>query len=459
MSRKKPLPATPVEAEIESLTHDGRGLTHVDGKAVFVHGALPGERVRFRYTRLQKRHDEGTVTEVLRASPQRVTPRCPHFGVCGGCSLQHMEAAAQIDMKQDILKDVLSRIGKVAPEIWLPPLAAGHWGYRRKARLGAKWVQKKGRVLLGFRERSASFIADLSRCETLHPAVGERLSALSDLIQRLSIRDQIPQVEVAMGDGPCVLIFRVLTPPCAADLGLLQDFAAAEGLHLYLQEGGPETIRPLPGQGVELGFDLPAYAVRLGFEPTDFTQVNLELNRLMVDQALALLDPQPEDRVLDLFCGLGNFTLPLARRAGQVLGLEGDAGLVERGRANAQRNRLANAEFRLADLYREPQPELCPTPWGSTTFDKALLDPPRSGAWQVLDLLPVAGVRRLVYVSCYPATLARDADHLVNTLGYRLVAAGAMDMFPQTAHVEAMALFELSPRRPGSGSIRSPQGQ
>ena len=447
MSRKKPLPETQVEAEIESLTHDGRGLAHVGGKAVFVHGALPRERVRFRYTRLQKRFDEGTVTEVLTASPQRVTPRCPHFGVCGGCSLQHMEASAQIGMKQEILQDVLARIGKVTPETWLPPLAAGHWGYRRKARLGAKWVQKKGRVLLGFRERSASFIADLSRCETLHPVVGERLSALSGLIQGLSIRDQIPQVEVAMGDGACVLIFRVLTPPSAADLGLLEAFAAVEGLHLYLQEGGPETIRPLPGQGVDLGFDLPAYDVHLAFEPTDFTQVNLELNRLMVDQALDLLDPQPEDQVLDLFCGLGNFTLPLARRAGQVVGVEGVAGLVERARANALRNRLSNAEFLLADLYQGREAGPGPAPWGSGSFDKALLDPPRSGAWQVLDLLPAAGVRRLVYVSCYPTTLARDAEHLVHTLGYRLLAAGAMDMFPQTAHVEAMALFELPERR------------
>jgi 23S rRNA (uracil1939-C5)-methyltransferase len=442
VSKKKPLPATPVEAEIESLTHDGRGLTHVAGKAVFVHGALPGERVRFRYTRLQKRYDEGAVTEVLVPSPQRVAPRCPHFGVCGGCSLQHMAAAAQIGMKQEILKEVLARIGKVTPETWLPPLSAGHWGYRRKARLGAKWVQKKGRVLVGFRERSAAFIADLTRCETLHPAVGERLAALSDLIQYLSIRDRIPQVEVAMGDGPCVLVFRVLSPPSQADLGLFQAFAEAQGLHLYLQAGGPETIQPLPGQGVELGFDLPAHGVHLGFEPADFTQVNLEINRLMVDQALDLLDPQQEDRVLDLFCGLGNFTLPLARRAGEVLGVEGDAGLVERARANARRNGIGNAEFVVADLYRDRSAGGLATPWGGAGFDKALLDPPRSGAWEVLDLLPAAGIRRLVYVSCYPATLARDADRLVNALGYRLVAAGAMDMFPQTAHLESMALFE-----------------
>lgn len=441
MSKKKALPQTPVEAEIESLTHDGRGLTHVEGKAVFVHGALSGERVRFRYTRLQKRYDEGTVTEVLTASPDRVAPRCPHFGVCGGCSLQHMEPGAQIGMKQEILKDVLARIGKVTPETWLEPLAAGHWGYRRKARMGAKWVQKKGKVLVGFRERSASFITDLTRCETLHPVVGERIGVISELIQALSIRDSVPQVEVAMGDGPCVLIFRVLTSPSDADLSLFQAFAADQGLHVYLQEGGPDTIRPLPGQAVELGFDLPAQNIHLAFLPTDFTQVNLELNRLMVDQALRLLAPRPEERVLDLFCGLGNFTLPLARHAGQVVGVEGDAGLVERARANARRNDIANVAFMEANLYQE-RVAGTPPPWGPGNFDKALLDPPRSGAWEILDLLPAAGIRRLVYVSCYPSTLARDADRLVNTLGYRLVSAGAMDMFPQTAHVESMALFE-----------------
>jgi 23S rRNA (uracil1939-C5)-methyltransferase len=356
-----------------------------------------------------------------------------------------MEPGAQISMKQETLKDVLARIGKVTPETWLAPLAAGHWAYRRKARMGAKWVHKKGRVLVGFRERSASFITDLTRCETLHPVVGERIGVISELIQALSIRDRVPQVEVAMGDGPCVLIFRVLAPPSDADLSLFQAFAADQGLHVYLQEGGPDTIRPLPGQAVELGFDLPAHNVHLAFLPTDFTQVNLELNRLMVDQALRLLDPQPEDRVLDLFCGLGNFTLPLARQAGQVVGVEGDAGLVERARANARRNDIANVAFIEANLYQEYVAGT-PPPWGPGNFDKALLDPPRSGAWEILDLLPAAGVSRLVYVSCYPSTLARDADHLVNTLGYRLVAAGAMDMFPQTAHVESMALFEHTGR-------------
>lgn len=246
--RRKPLPAEPVEAEIESLTHDGRGLTHVDGKAVFVHGALAGERVRFRYTRIQRRYDEGVVTEVLTASPRRVTPRCPQFGVCGGCALQHMDPAAQIGMKQEILGDVLRRIGKVEPESWLEPLSAGHWGYRRKARLGVRWVAKKGRVLVGFRERGSAFVADLARCDVLHPSVGERLADLAALIEGLSIRERVPQIEVAQGDGPVVLIFRVLDPPSASDLGRLAAFGEETGLHVYLQEGGVESVRPLPGR-------------------------------------------------------------------------------------------------------------------------------------------------------------------------------------------------------------------
>lgn len=440
MSKKKtkPLPAEPVQAEIESLTHEGRGLTHVNGKAVFVHGALPGERVRLRYTRQQRHFDEGTVTEVLSASPQRVEPRCAHFGVCGGCSLQHMDAAAQIQMKQEILQDVLRRIGKVEPGQWIPPLAAGHWGYRRKARLGVRRVAKKDRTLVGFRERGNAFIADIERCEVLHPAVGEQVAAIAALVEDLSIRERVPQIEMAMGDGPCVLVFRALDPPSDADLDKLQAFAAAHGLHVYLQEGGAETIRPLPGQEVDLSYTLPAFQVRLRFEPTDFTQVNLELNRLMVDQALHWLDPQPDERVLDLFCGVGNFSLPLARRAAEVVGVEGEETLVGRARANAERNSLRNLRFHAADLYGD----LDTAPWLRERFDKALLDPPRSGALQVLDLLPPMGVRRLVYVSCYPTTLARDADRLVNALGYRLVAAGAMDMFPHTAHVESMAVFE-----------------
>jgi 23S rRNA (uracil1939-C5)-methyltransferase len=436
--KRKVLPQEPVEAEIEGLTHEGRGLAHFDGKAVFIDGALAGERVRFRYTRMQRRYDEGVVVEVLRAAPERVSPKCSHFGVCGGCSLQHMEADAQIRAKQASLEDVLARIGKVTPQTWLAPLTAGAWGYRRKARLGVRYVAKKGRTLVGFRERGNAFITDVSRCEVLHPSVGDRIQAIGAAVDALSIREQVPQIEVAMGDTPPVLVFRALSPPSAADLGVLEALGESEGFHIYLQEAGPESIRPLPGQGITLHYELPRYDLRIEFEPTDFTQVNLELNRSMLDQALALLDVQADERVLDLFCGVGNFTLPLARQAEAVVGVEGDAGLVARAQANAVLNKIGNARFYTADLYGALDQET----WSREGFSKALLDPPRSGALAVLDWLPRLGVERVLYVSCYPTTLARDADRLVNALGYRLVSAGVMDMFPQTAHVESMALFE-----------------
>jgi 23S rRNA (uracil1939-C5)-methyltransferase len=436
--KRKILPQEPVEAEIEGLTHEGRGLAHFDGKAVFIDGALAGERVRFRYTRIQRRFDEGVVVDVLRPAPERVSPKCGHFGICGGCSLQHMEAGAQIRAKQTSLADVLSRIGKVTPETWLAPLTADAWGYRRKARLGVRYVAKKDRTLVGFRERGNAFITDVSRCEVLHPGVGDRIQAIAAAVDALSIREQVPQIEVAMGDTPPVLVFRTLSPPSAADLGVLAVLGENEGFHVYLQAAGPESIRPLPGQGLALHYELPRYDLRIEFEPTDFTQIHLELNRSMIDQALALLDVRADERVLDLFCGLGNFTLPLARRAEAVVGVEGDAGLVARAEANARSNKIGNARFYMADLYGELDLE----PWSHEGFTKVLLDPPRSGALAVLDWLPRLGVERVLYVSCYPTTLARDADRLVNALGYRLVAAGVMDMFPQTAHVESMALFE-----------------
>jgi len=436
--KRAPLPRDPVEVEITSLTRKGRGLAHVGGKEVFVHGALPGERVRFRYTRKQKGHDEGTAVEVLKASSRRVQPRCPHADICGGCSLQHMDPASQIAWKQEILEATLGRVGKVRPERWLPPLVAGHWGYRRKARLGVRYVAKKGRTLVGFRERGTSYVAQLRRCDILHPTVGEKLEAIAALLDGLSIREQVPQIEMAMGEGPCVLVFRVLAPPSDADLAGLGAFAETEGLHLYLQEGGAETIRPLPGQGVDLYYSLPSANVRLYFQPTDFTQVNLELNRVMVERALTLLDPGPDERVLDLFCGLGNFTLPIARRAAAVVGVEGEEGLVRRARGNVERNSIENTVFLAADLYGE----LGTASWTRERFHKVLLDPPRSGALQVLDLLPAMGVERILYVSCFPETLARDADRLVNGLGFRMLAAGVMDMFPHTAHLESMAVFE-----------------
>ncbi len=437
-SRRKRLPEAPVEARIESLNSDGRGVAHIDGKAVFIHGALPGERVMFTYTRRRRSLDEGITAEVLEAAPERVAPDCPHFGVCGGCSLQHLDPLVQIRVKQDQLREAMTHIGKVQPETWLEPLHSPvHRGYRRKARLGVKYVAKKGKVLVGFRERASSFVTDLGRCEVLHPRVGMLIPALGELIASLSIRERVPQIEMAMGDEACVLVFRVLDPPSEDDRQAMARFGEQQLIDVYLQEAGPDSVRPLGGLPARLSYRLPDYGVEMQFLPNDFTQVNIDINRLMVRRALQLLDPGPEDRVLDLFCGLGNFTLPLARHAGQVVGVEGDAGLVARARDNAVRNHVHNAEFHSANLYGELGAE----PWLQRRFDKALLDPPRSGAEEVLEPLSKLGIRRLVYVSCNPATLARDAGILVQ-LGYRLVSAGVMDMFPHTAHVESIALFE-----------------
>lgn len=443
MGRRRRRPALPegeFEADIDAMAHDGRGLARVDGKATFIHGALPGERVRFRYLARKRRHDEGQATDVLQAAPERTAPRCAHFGVCGGCSLQHLESAAQVAAKQAVLLDNLRQIGGVTPAEVLPPLRNGDpWGYRRKARLGVKDVLRKGRVLVGFRERGSSLVAAIEHCHVLHPRVGTLLPQLGELIESLEIRQRLPQIEMAMDDDRCVLILRVLDPPGAADRDRLLTFQNAHDIVFYLQPGGPDSVVPL-AEAVDLRYALPTHDLTLGFAPGDFTQVNTDINRQMVDRAVDLLDPGTDDVVLDLFCGVGNFTLPLARRAQRVIGVEGDSGLVARADANARRNGIGNVEFHVADLYAE----LPPVAWTRTAFSRALLDPPRSGALEVLPLLPRLGVQRIVYVSCYPGTLARDAGQLVNMHGYRLRSAGVMDMFPHTAHVESIALFERS---------------
>ncbi|MEW8507060.1 MAG: 23S rRNA (uracil(1939)-C(5))-methyltransferase RlmD [Candidatus Thiodiazotropha sp.] len=439
--RRKSLPTEPVETEIESLTHDGKGVAHIDGKATFVVGSLPGERVRFIYTGRRRSYDEGRVVEVLDPSAQRTEPRCGQFGVCGGCSLQHQEPQAQVAGKQQALLDALKHIGRVvSDEILTPLVGESVWGYRRKARLGVRYVPKKGGTLVGFRERGSSYVADIDRCHILHPRVGDLLPELGALIDQLSIRDQIPQIEMAMGDDDCILIFRMLSPPSEEDLMKLAIFGPRHELAIYLQEGGPETIRALDFEATSLSYSLPEFDLRLDFLPSDFTQVNTDINRRMVSRAVSLLELEAGDRVLDLFCGLGNFTLPLARTAGHVTGVEGDSGLVARARDNAMRNAIENVAFYTANLYESLENE----PWLLQNFNKVLLDPPRSGAQEVLELLPKLGAERIVYVSCYPGTLARDAGILVHEQGYRLLRAGVMDMFPHTAHVESIALFERS---------------
>ncbi len=430
--------AEPETAEIASLDHDGRGVARIDGKTVFVAGALPGELVRLRRFRRRRRHDEAVMVEVLRASPDRVVPRCAHFGECGGCSLQHLSHAAQLEAKGRQVAEELERIGGVHPATWLAPLAGPAWAYRRRARLGCKYVVSKGRVLVGFRERGSPHLADLQRCEVLAEPVGSLVKDLAILVGGLSIRDRVAQIEVAVADNATVLVLRVLDPPDEADLAKLAEFQSRHAIELQLQPGGLETVVPLVPPATPLHYELPGLPAGIGFAPTDFVQVNAGLNRLMIERALELLAPIDSDRVLDLFCGLGNFSLPLARRAAQVTGVEGDPGLVARARLNASRNGIGNAEFHAADLFAD----VSQAPWARGDYELALLDPPRAGAREVLPVLVAGRPRRIVYISCHAGTLARDAGILVNQHGYLLVAAGIMDMFPHTSHVESIALFE-----------------
>ena len=428
------------EVDITDLSHDGRGVARIDGKTVFVAGALPGERARIRLTRRSRHFDEAKVEELLSRSADRVEPRCVHFGTCSGCSLQHLSPEAQIAAKQRVLAENFERIGKVEPARWLDPLIDEPWGYRRKGRLSVKWVAKKEKVLVGFREDNPRFVADLSTCHTLLPQVGERVADLAALVGGLEAKAEIAQIEIAAGDDAVALTFRNLKPLSQVDRDALVAFGQAHQLAILLQPGGPDSVMPLWPESVPLSFRIPAFDIDIAFKPLDFIQVNAGMNQRMIAQAIDLLDPQPGDSVLDLFCGLGNFTLPLARRAGRVVGVEGEAALVARSRENASRNRINNAEFHAADLAADQRG----TPWAQHHYDKLLLDPPRSGAAAVLEYLPRKGTNRLVYVSCHPGSLARDAGTLVREHGFRIAAAGVMDMFPHTAHVESIALFERS---------------
>ncbi|HEX7340311.1 MAG TPA: 23S rRNA (uracil(1939)-C(5))-methyltransferase RlmD [Rhodanobacteraceae bacterium] len=428
-----------IETDIVGLTHDGRGVARVDDKALFVDGTLPGEKVRVAITRRHRRFDEGEVAEILVPSPDRVEPRCPHYAICGGCTLQHMELGAQIRAKQNVLAENFERIGKVAPERWLEPLTGAAWGYRRRGRLSVRKVPKKGRVLVGFREKgNPRYVADIAHCDVVHPRLGERIGALGELVSGMDAAGDIAQIEFAAGDDIIALVFRHLKPLGQPDLDALVAFGKEHGFAIYLQPGGNTSVHPLWPEHPKLAYRFDNDALELEFRPLDFVQINADMNERMLAQALRLLDPQPTDRVLDLFCGLGNFTLPMARRVADVAGVEGEHALVERADANAAHNGIANARFHVANLF-EDQHE---TAWAREDWDKILLDPPRAGADQVLEYLPRKSTRRIVYVSCHPASLARDAGILVQKHGFRLAAAGVMDMFPHTAHVESMALFE-----------------
>ncbi|AMN47294.1 23S rRNA (uracil1939-C5)-methyltransferase [Steroidobacter denitrificans] len=474
-------------ALIADLAHDGRGVAHVDGKAVFIDEALPGERVEWVRLKRGRSFDEGHLVRVLEPSAERVAPQCAHFGICGGCALQHLSPAGQIAFKQRQLTEALMRIGRVTAAQTLAPLQTGVWHYRRRARLGARWVPQKKRTLVGFRERNTSYVADLARCEVLQPPLDALIEPLSQLLSSLSIRDRVPQVEAAAGDSAAALVIRVLAQPNPQDLASLRQFAAEHQVRIHLQPGGYDTVTPLPAadsaevapradalqdQGL-LSYRLPGFDVNVRFLPTDFVQINTVLNVAMVERAVALLEPAPGERVLDLYCGSGNFSLPLARRGAQVVGVEGEAALIARARDNARSNGLSSAEFHVANLADEIlaarvregarrdaragglpasgasssqdeaaiQAAWAARPWEARSYDKILLDPPRAGARDVLPLIAQSGAAKVLYVSCHPASLARDAGILVHEHGFRLQAAGVMDMFPHTAHVESMALF------------------
>ncbi len=428
------------EAGIRDLMIDGRGVADIPGKTVFIDGALSGERVRFRRRRSRKNVDEADLVEVLSAAAERVSPRCAVFGICGGCSLQHLDAAAQLALKQKAMLDALQRIGTVQPQSVLPALAGEAFGYRRRARLGVRLVEKKGRVLVGFREKYKPYIADMTYCETLVEPLAKLISPLSELIQALDIRRELPQIELSYGDNFSALVFRVLAEPTSADREKLQYFAARHQLQLWLQTGGPLTLKLIDNttHAPSLHYLLPEYKLCLEYGPLDFVQVNQNMNRLMLKQAMELLKPQEGERILDLFCGIGNFSLPLARSGARVTGVELDQAMVKKARTNAALNNIENADFYVADLSR-PEEEQS---WWQGDYAAVLLDPPRAGALEVLPLVARTGARRILYISCHAGSLARDAGVLVKEHGYRLCSAGAMDMFPQTGHVEAMALFE-----------------
>jgi len=437
MGKRKP--REPETATIDAVTHDGRGIASTDGKKVFVAGALAGEEVRFIRRKRRRNFDEAELLEILKASPDRVDARCEAFGRCGGCVLQHVSIEEQREIKFGTLRDNLQRNAKVEPREWLQPIIGPDWHYRRRARLGVKDVAGKGRVLVGFRERHAPYITDMRRCEVIAKPVDDLIEPLSRLIEQLSIRARLPQIEVAVGENGVALVFRVLDPPTDDDLSLLRKFGADHDLRIWLQPGGLDSLQlawPEQDPG-PLTYALPEFDIEIAFEPIDFVQVNQEINRRMVSAAIEYLAPGPDDRVLDLYCGIGNFSLPLGRKAGEVVGMEGEATLVERAGANAQRNGLKNVSFRCADLSKTDGSQA----WIKEQWDRVLLDPARSGAAEVVAHMRAIDPQRIVYVSCHPGTLARDAATLVHELGYTLQAAGVIDMFPHTAHAESIAIF------------------
>lgn len=431
-------------AHIDSLDQEGRGVGRIEGKVIFIDGALPGETVTYRTTRSKASYEVGKLDEILKSSPMRTDPKCPHFGVCGGCAMQHMDVSAQVAAKQRMLEDDLWHIAKVKPESMLPPIYGPAWGYRHKARLRARFVPMKGRVLVGFNEKASSYVAVMDECHVLPPHMSALIVPLQELLAKLTIKDRIPQIEVAIGEHVTVLVFRILDPLASEDEAPIREFADKHNVQIWMQTKGPETATPFhPLEAPGLSYSLPEFKLTYPFMPTEFTQVNPHINRVLVRRAIRMLDPKPGERIADFFCGLGNFTLPIARMGATVLGMEGSAALVRRAKESAEINGLAHAtEFRQADLFEKTADSLAEL----GHFDKWLIDPPRDGAVELIKAIEDhTAPQRIVYVSCNPATLARDAGLLVQVKGYRMVAAGVVNMFPHTAHVESIALFEKSP--------------
>jgi 23S rRNA (uracil1939-C5)-methyltransferase len=425
---------------IESLDQEGRGVAHSDGKVIFIEGALTGEVVSYSSYRKKPAFEQAQVVKIYKTSSMRVQPKCKHFGVCGGCSMQHLDARAQVAVKQRILEDGLHHIGKVKPETILPAIYGEAWGYRERARISVKYVIKKSKMLVGFHEKRSSYVADMQSCEILAPKIAKLLPLLAELISGLSIRDKLPQIEVAVGEQVDALVLRVMETPTRADENALRAFADEHQIQFWLQSKGPETIVPFhPLDAPELSYSLPEFNITMPFAPSEFTQVNSALNRVMISRAIRLLDPQPNERIADLFCGLGNFTLPIARSGAQVLGIEGSDALVKRAQQNAVSNGLqGNTEFMAMNLFEMTEEGFAKL----GHFDKLLIDPPRDGAFELVKSLGGDNApKRIVYVSCNPATLARDAAELVQR-GYVLKSAGVMNMFPHTSHVESIAVFE-----------------
>jgi len=436
--RRKKRNSLPVEACIESLNTECQGVARVNDKVTFITQSLPGEKVVFEYTKKHSRYDVGKTIEVINKSKDRIEPKCEHFSMCGGCQLQHMSSKYQINQKQNILVEQFKNISKIELNATLPAITGDEWGYRRKARLGVRYVRKKERVLVGFRERNGRFLADLTKCVVLHQTVGNHLPDLANLIQSLAAYDKIAQIEVAVGDSNTALVFRNLVALIDDDIVKLVTFAKEFNFDIYCQPSGPESVYPIHPKFPKLNYFLTEYNLQYDFEPGMFTQVNYDINHKMISSALTLLDLNEDDVVLDLFCGLGNFSLPISKFSKNVIGIEGDLKLVNQAIHNAAINKALNTEFYVANLMDD----FTQLPWfRKKNYTKILIDPPRTGAELIVKDIAKLNANKIVYISCNPATLARDAGILVHECGYTLETAGVMDMFPHTAHVESIALF------------------